>query len=237
MLYAQYLRDSGSDIQGAYVIRRDYLSGEAGSRSATTAVKYHGFAGEGEFDVLLARHYRDDVLGFGASHALGGAQWSADLVITDTDTDTTVQLSTNLSYSWNWRTKNMSGVLEYHFNGFGQRSGHYDPASLATNPDLLLRLARGESFTLGRHYLAGSVMVEMNPLWSVSPTVLMNVGDPSGLLQLVSQYSLSDNMSLLGSLNVPWGSNGSEFGGIESTIADRYLSGGPGIFAQLAWYF
>jgi len=237
MLYGQYLRDNGSDIQGAYVIRRDFLSGEAASGSATTAVKYHGFRGEGEFDVLLARHYRDDVLGFGASHAVGEAQWSGDLVLTDTETDTYVQLTTNLSYSWIWRGKNMSGVFEYHFNGLGQRSGHYDPLSLAGNPDLALRLARGESFALGRHYLATSIMIEMNPLWNLTPTLLMNVSDPSGLLQLVAQYSLSDNMALLGSLNIPWGSSGSEFGGIESGIADRYLSRNAGVFAQLAWYF
>jgi hypothetical protein len=237
LLYLQYLRDSGADVQGAVVVRRNYLSGEVDSRSATTALKYHGFLGEGEFDVLVARHYQDDVLGFGASHALGGAHWSGDLVITDTDTGTYAQLSTNISYSWTWREKNMSGALEYHFNGMGQARGQYDLPSLAENPDLFLRLARGESFALGRHYLAGSVMIEMTPLWSVTPTLLMNVADPSGLLQLVSQYSLSDNMLLLGSLNVPLGSNGSEFGGVQSVVPGRYRSSGAGIFAQFAWYF
>jgi hypothetical protein len=181
MLYLQYLRDSGADVQGAYVIRRDYLSGDVDSDAATIATKYHGFRGEGEFDVLVARHYGDNVLGLGASHAIGGANWSGDLVVTDTDLDTIVQLSTNLSYSWNWGGKNMSGVVEYHFNGFGQHSDDYDPLSLLGNPDLLLRLARGESFTIGRHYLAGSVLIEMTPLWSVSPTLLMNASDPSGL--------------------------------------------------------
>ena len=237
MLYGQDLHDNGSDIQGAYVLRRNYLNGDADRGSATTALKYHGFRGEGEFDILLARHYRDDVLGFAASHALGGAHWSGDLVLTDTDIDTYVQLTTNLSYSWIWRSKNMSGAVEYHFNGLGQPSGNYDPLSLAGNPDLALRLARGESFTLGRHYLATSVMIEMNPLWNLTPTLLMNVGDPSGLLQLVTQYSLSDNMNLLGSLNIPWGSSGSEFGGLETAIENRYLSQGAGVFAQLAWYF
>ena len=237
LLYLQYLKDSGSDIQGAYVVRRNYLSGEADSSSATRAMKYHGFLGEGEFDVLLARHYQDDVLWIGASHALCGAHWSSDLVITKTDTDTYVALSTNLSYSWVWRGKNMSGVLEYHFNGMGQPSGQYDLPSMVDNPDLLLRLARGEAFAVGRHYLAGSVMIEMTPLWSVSPTLLANISDPSGLLQLVTQYSLSDNMTLLGSLNVPLGRNGSEFGGVESVVPGRYQSSGAGVFAQLAWYF
>ncbi len=237
MLYMQYLRDSGADVQGAYVIRRDFLSGDVDVDAATIATKYHGFRGEGEFDILLARHYGDDVLGIGASHAIGGSQWSGDLVVTDTDLETIVQLSTNLSYSWNWADKNMSGAIEYHFNGFGQGSGHYDPLSLAGNPDLLRRLSRGESFAVGRHYLAGSVMIEMTPLWSLSPTFLMNVSDPSGLLQLVTSYSLSDNMTLLGSLNIPVGNNGSEFGGVDSGIAGRYLSTETGLFAQLAWYF
>ena len=39
----------------------------------------------------------------------------------------------------------------------------------------------------------------MTPLWTVTPTVLMNVADPSALLQLVTNYSLSDNMTLIGS--------------------------------------
>jgi len=237
MLYLQYLRDSGADVQGAYVIRRDHLSGDVDSDAATIATKYHGFRGEGEFDVLVARHYGDNVLGLGASHAIGGANWSGDLVVTDTDLDTVVQLSTNLSYSWNWADKNMSGVVEYHFNGFGQHSGSYDPVSLLGNPDLLLRLGRGESFTVGRHYLAGSVMIEMTPLWSLSPTLLVNASDPSGLFQLITNYSLSDNMALLGSLNFPLGNNGSEFGGIESGIPGRYLSTDVGVFAQWAWYF
>jgi len=237
MLYIQFLRDSGADIQGAYVVRRNLLSGDTETDAATFAMKYHGFAGEGEFDVLLARHYGDEVLGVGAGHSLGEAHWSADLVVTDTDVDTYVQLSTNLSYSWIWAGKNMSGAFEYHFNGFGQSSDNYDLASLAANPDLLLRLNRGESFTLGRHYLAGSIMIEMTPLWSLSPTLLTNIDDPSGLLQLISNYSLSDNMTLLASLNIPLGHNGSEFGGIVSGLPGRYLSTDAGVFAQWAWYF
>jgi hypothetical protein len=237
MLYLQWLQDSGADFQGAYVIRRNVISGNVDSKTATVALKYHGFVGEGEFDVLVARHYGDDVVGVSASHGLGGAHWSGDLVVTDTDIDTYVQLSTNLSYSWNWAGKNMSGAIEYHFNGFGQHSGRYDPSSLASNPDLLSRLNRGESFTVGRHYLAGSVTIELTPLWSISPTMLMNASDPSGLLQLVTNFSLSDNMTLLGSLNFPLGSSGTEFGGVETGVAGRYFSSDGGVFAQFAWYF
>lgn len=237
MLYLQYLRDSGDDLQAAYVVRRSLLTGNTDNDVATIALKYHGFAGEAEYDLLVAQSYGDDVFGLGVGRGFGGAVWSADLVVTDTDLDTYVQLVSNLMYSWVWAGKNVSGAIEYYYNGFGQESGDYDPASLAANPDLLLRISRGELFTLSRHYLAGSILIEMTPLWSVTPALLANVSDPSGLFQFVTSYSLADNMTLLGSINLPLGPNGSEFGGIESGTQDRYLANGPGVFAQIAWYF
>jgi hypothetical protein len=236
MVYLQYLQDSGNDLQAAAVVRRNPLNGEVESEQATVAVKYHGFVGNSEYDLLVAEHYDDLVLGLGGTWSPGGAVLRGDLVVTDTDSDTHVQLVANWTYSWTWRGRNMSGALEYHFNGFGQQDGRYDPESLAENPDLLERLARGETFTLGRHYLAGSVLIEMTPLWTLTPTLLANIGDPSALLQLVTSRSLSDNVTFLGSLNVPVGPGGSEFGGIESGDG-LYLSTGPGVFAQLAWYF
>jgi hypothetical protein len=237
MLYLQYLQNNGNDVQAAYVARRNLASGDVEADEATAAVKYHGFAGEGEFDLLLARGYGDTVLGVGMSHAIGGAVWSADLVVTDTDADTYAQFVTNLMYSWVWKDTNMSGGFEYYFNGFGQTGGRYDPASMAANPDLLARLLRGELFTAGRHYLAANVTMELTPLWTLTPTLLMNAADPSSLFQLVTNYSLSDNMTFLASLNVPLGASGSEFGGIETGVPNRYLSTDAGLFAQIAWYF
>lgn len=237
MLYAQYLRNSGDDVQGAAVIRRNAISGDVESEVATYAVKYHGFSGKLEYDVLLAESYTDTVLGLGMGRSVGGAHWGSDLVVTDTDSDTYVQFVTNLSYSWTMKGKNMSGTVEYHYNGFGQSDGRYDPLSLANNPELLARITRGQMFTLGRHYLAGSVMIEMTPLWSITPVLLANIDDPSALAQLTTNYSLSDNMTLLGSINLPVGSSGTEFGGIDSGQPGLYLSFGPSVFAQFAWYF
>ena len=237
MLYTQYLRDGGDDVQAAYVIRRNLITGDVDSDESTAAIKYHGFAGEFEYDVLLAQSYGDSVLGFGGSKNVGGSVWTADAVVTRTDNDTYAQFITNLTYSWNWFDRNMSGAIEYFFNGFGQRTGAYDPLNLVNNPDLVERITRGELFSIGRHYLAGSVTIEMTPLWGVTPTLLANLSDPSGLLQLVTNYSLSDNMTLLGSINVPLGPRGSEFGGVSAGQPNRYLSGGAGLFAQIAWYF
>ena len=207
MLYMQYLRESGDDVQGAVVFRRDPLTGDLESDEATVALKYHGIAGENEFDVLLAENHDATIIGIGGSRSIGGAIWRGDIVYTDSASDSYVEVVTNLSYSWIWGGKNVSGAVEYYYNG------------------------------VDRHYVAGSMSVEISPLWILTPTLISNADDPSALFQLVTQYSLSDNMTFLGSLNIPLGSNGTEFGGADSGIPNRYLSMTVGVFAQLAWYF
>jgi hypothetical protein len=237
MLYGQYLRSNGHDVQSVLVFRRDIVTGDVESDASSLAFKYHGLSGGSEFDALAAQHYGDTLLGAGGNLAVGGAIWRGDLVFTFTDDDTVASLVTSATYSWTWGGKNVSGVLEYFYSGFGQSGGDYDPDSLAENPDLLERIARGELFTLGRHYIAVSAMIEITPLFRLTPNLFTNVADPSALLQVVTQNDLKEDLVLLGALNVPVGPSGSEFGGIESDVPGRYLSTGPGIFVQLAWYF
>jgi hypothetical protein len=207
VLYGQYLRDNGDDWQGAAVFRRDPVTGNTSSAAGTRAIKYHGFAGEYEYDVLVAEHLGDTVVGIGAAGSIGGAVLRAGLVASDADAGTEFQFVTNISYSWIWGERNISGAGEYY------RSAD------------------------DRNYVAGSLMVEMSPLWIVTPTLIGNLDDPSALLQFVTQYSLGDNLTFLGSINLPLGGNGTEFGGPETGIPGRFLSYDVGAFAQLAWYF
>lgn len=233
MAYFQYLQDNGNDLQAAYVARRNLLTGEVEADAATFALKYHGFTGAAEYDLLAAEHYGNTVLGLGGTLGIGGAILRGDIVLTDAPDRVVTQLVTSLNYSWIGFGKNMTGGLEYHYNGFGQ-TGEYD---LANDPELLLRLARGELFTIARHYLAGTVTIEMSPLWTITPVMLANLQDPSALFQFIAQGSLSDNSLFIGTLSVPAGASGSEFGGIESGIPGRFLSNGVSVFLQYAWYF
>ena len=57
------------------------------------------------------------------------------------------------------------------------------------------------------------------------------------LAQLVAQFDWKQNLLVLGALNLPLGSDGTEYGGIESPVDGLYYSSGPSVFAQLAWYF
>ena len=241
MLYGQYLQHSGNDLQAAWVFRRD-LNGDVTSDVNTIAVKYHGFAGNREYDLLLAQHYENSIIGLGGITDVGGAIWRGDITLTHTNnslaqTENITSLVTSLSYSWVGWEHNISGVLEYFYNGFGQANGDYSPAALANNPELVERIIRGELFTLGRHYVAASAMIEITPLWMLTPNAFINMSDYSFLAQLVSSYDLEQNWQLLAAVSLPVGAAGTEYGGIDSAVAGKQLSTEFSLFAQLAWYF
>jgi hypothetical protein len=236
MLYGQYLRQNGDDAQAVWVFRRD-LAGEVTSDVDSIAAKYHGFAAESEYDLLLAEHFDDTIAGIGVITNIGGAIWRGDITLTDTETDEVFSLVTSLSYSWIGWGKNISGIIEYFYNGFGIADGNYSPAALASNPDLVERIVRGELFTLGRNYVAASAMVELTPLWMLTPNVFINASDGSMLMQLVSSYDLRQDWRFLSALGLPAGPAGTEYGGIDSGVPGKTLSAGISLFAQLAWYF
>jgi hypothetical protein len=236
MLYGQYLRQSGDDLQAVWVFRRD-INGEVSSEVDSISAKYHGFAGEQEYDLLLAQHFDDNVFGIGGISNVGGAVWRGDITLTDTETDKVFSLVTSLSYSWIGWGRNISGILEYFYNGFGIADGDYSPATLASNPDLVERIVRGELFTLGRNYVAASAMIEVTPLWLLTPNAFINASDGSMLAQLVSSYDFKQDWQLLAALAVPIGAPGTEFGGIDSGVAGETFSTAASLYAQLAWYF
>ena len=237
MLYGQFLQSNGNDVQGVMVFRRDPFTGDVEADQGSLALKYHHMGSISEFDALVAQHYGDTLVGAGVNYSIGGAVWRGDLVVTFTDNDTIPSLVTSLSQSWIWGGKNVSGVAEYFYNGFGQSDGCYSFDCLAENPDLLERLARGEIFTLGRHYIALNAMIEITPLFLLTPNVFVNVADPSALVQVIFQNDLRENLLLWSAINVPIGSDGTEFGGADTGVPDLYLSSGPSVSVQLVWYW
>ena len=234
MLYGQYLQNNGNDFEFVAVWRRD-ADGDVTQAVNTQTLKYHAFIGEGELDLVAARHYEDNIFSAGGLTNLGGAIIRGDILLTDTDLDTYASAVLNLSYSWTGFGKNMSGVVEYFFNGMGLREDDY--SQLEQHPDLSDRLQRGELFTIGRHYLAGGISIEVTPLFMFTPNMFCNLGDGSGLVQLVGQYDLAQNWQLLMAGNIPFGSEGTEFGGLDTPVEDLQFSSGPSLFAQIAFYF
>lgn len=250
MVYAQYLQADGSDWQAVHVIRRD----AAGRRSAevrSSALKWHYFGTRSELDLLLARHFDETLLVAGGSRSLGGTVLRGDLVLADTAAEGWVpSLVLNFSGSWQWGDHNTLGTLEYFYNGHGLDAADYDcllggavpavdqadAACRASADPLRERLARGELFSLGRHYLAGSLGVDLTPLLQFTPLLLANLEDPSALLQLGLRWSLAQDWELLAALSLPLGPAGTEYGGPRLPGGPRAAQGEQ-LFLQLARYF
>ncbi|MGV6827602.1 MAG: hypothetical protein ACWA5Q_11565 [bacterium] len=237
MLYLQYLLPGGNDLQMVAVIRRDLENGDVEARESSLAFKYHGFNTQGEYDLLLAQHFDEWVLGAGYSIDVAGAVWRGDLVWADTGSGGTWSAVTSLSYSWVTAGHNVTGLLELFYNGYGQAGGDYSLLALQDNDPLLERLARGELFNLGRYYLGASATIEMTPLLLLNPNLFVNLEDPSALAQLVVNYDWLQDVQVLAAISLPIGKSGSEYGGIESPVPDYYLSTDASALLQFAWYF
>lgn len=236
MIYGQYLQDSGNDWQAVNVQRRD-AAGDVSAEVSSTAVKYHGFGLDREYDLLLAQHYDEAIVGVGGVINVGDSVVRGDVMVSETDPKWVTSLVVNWSYSWVWGDTNVSGVAEYFFNGFGLREQDYSAEKIAAAEDLVARLARGELYTLGRHYLASSLMMEVTPLLNVTPVLFFNLGDQSALAQVSVQWDFAQDWQVLSALNVPLGPTGTEFGGIEGSPEGMTLATGTTVFVQVARYF
>ncbi|TGD71846.1 hypothetical protein E4634_17180 [Mangrovimicrobium sediminis] len=241
MLYAQYLLDAGHDWQFVNVQRRD-ASGSRSGEVSSSAIKFHHFGAEREYDLLLAQHYDQAIVAAGGLANIGDAVLRGDLVLSDSDNGWTASLVADWTWSWVWGGRNVSAIAEYFYNGFGLDEDDYGELLLDGPGDsramqLRERLARGELFTIGRHYAAGSLLVELHPLLNLSTNLFCNLGDQSALAQAVLQWDAGQNWQVLGALNLPLGGSGSEYGGLETGVEERTLAVGPSGFVQLAWYF
>jgi hypothetical protein len=236
MFYGQYLLDDGSDWQGVFVQRRDQR-GRATSEQSSTALKFHSFGLETEYDLLLAENFNQFIAGAGGVTNLGEAVVRGDITVTDAQDGWVTSAVINWSWSWVLGGYNASVIMEYFYNGFGLAEDDYTPGRILADEDLTRRLERGELYTIGRHNIAGSLLIELAPLVNVTSNLFANAEDGSALAQVVIRWDLAQNWQLLAAATAPLGSKGTEYGGIETGLDDLTLAVGPSALLQLAWYF
>jgi hypothetical protein len=85
--------------------------------------------------------------------------------------------------------------------------------------------------------VAGSLLLEVTPLFSIIPNAFINMSDGSALGQLNVQWDVGQNWQILASVSVPVGPTGTEYGGMETGLNELTTRSGRSFFAQLAWYF
>ncbi len=235
LLYAQWLFDSGSDLQFLFVPRRDVDTGNLTEDQNSYGLKFKGaLPWDIEYDLLVSRHYGEALIGAGVSKEISGAIWRVDLISLEADGENGgISLVTNLDYSWTIAGMNVYGFLEYFYSGVGTDKEHYlDPP-----PDLRERIARQELFTLARNYLATGLRVEVHPLLQIVPTHIMNLDDTSGIAQVQFRYDAASDVSLVLGLDVPYGGQGTEFGGLALPPNDVLLDRGERVYLRSTYFF
>jgi hypothetical protein len=237
MVYTQWLYSDGSDLQFIVVPRPERAGVPPSSDASSAAIHLHTILFGHQTTWLLARDHGDWVGAMGVNGALGGATWNIEVVPTVINGGPT-RLSAlgNVSDAVTMAGRNATIFLEYFHNGFGVGGGTYTLASLP--PELADRLARGQLFDTRRNYLAAGLTLEVNPLLNVSPTLLVDLDDGSLFALVAATYSLSDNLNVIGGVQVPIGPAGSEFGGAPLAPGSQtLLTPATQVYIQLRKYF
>jgi len=237
MATATFLTPGGNELQAAAVARKDPVDADVEADHASFAGKYHGRFGRYEIDLMGARHYKDAIVGAGFTGYLGGAAWRTDAIYTFLAEERSDHgfwsLVVNLDYSWMWLNKNWYGLIEYYANSLGS---HHAGDALY-NPDLTERLTRGEMYTLGTDYGAGTLQTELHPLANLYLNAIVNLRDGSGVLQPRLILDLQRDLQLTLGATRYWGADDTEFGGLTLPYTENRLAPLHSVYCWLAYYF
>lgn len=222
MLYAQYLFDNGADIQTIAVPRAETFGGSVALDQSTLAIRGSTTLGSLDGALFYARDRGDKVAGLNLSGPFGGASWNAEYVHWRLADGTTYPSGlfniTNFGTLGDW---DVSYFAEYFRNGFGvDASVPLDalPASLTK------RMSTGQVFFGGQDFLAPGGQLQVTADLSISPRAIISLNDGSKLATVGVNYALGDNTDLAFDFFSPFGADGTEFGG-------RETSDGSGAFA------
>jgi len=225
------------DLQFLYVPMRDPLTGDVEKDQGSMAGKGHFAWGTTEFDLMVAKHYEDAVVGLGSAGYLRDAAWRLDVTYTFLEDDAAKEgflaFVANMDYSWSWWRKNLYGFLEFYYTSLG--SDDYGKAF--ADPDILERIDRGERFTLGYAYMGGNIQIELHPLFNAYLTVIHNLKDPSGIIQPRAVWNMAQDFQITFGGSVYYGESGTEYGGFQIPDMPFLVKTSNNLFLWLSYYF
>ncbi len=236
MLVVQGYSGPFSDIQIAYVPRRNPGTGNVSGNASSFAGKAQWTALESDWDLLFSRHYEDTVLGIGMVRYIRDAAWRTDLTYTAMDGDISdgfFSAVTNLDYSWVWGGHNFYGLGEIYYNGLGKTN----PMDALRDEDLQTRLERGDLFTMGKWYATGQVQFEAHPLVNIFLSTIVNLNDPSMLLQPRFTWDVLSSTRILAGMDIPVGASGTEYGGPIHAPTGKQVGAPLKGYVIATWYF
>jgi hypothetical protein len=216
---ASWSVDAGDRLghfEAVSLLKRDGETGATGLRQGSFGVKHHRMfdAGRWEITSMAGRHFGDTVLGGGIMGRVGDFVGRSEWVHTTLPDGAGSALTgvVNLDVAWVWKDMNSHAGVEYYFSGVGI-ADEADQKSRRARA-LHARLARGELFVRGRHYLDSVFHIEPHPLVRVALNTIVNLSDESGVLQPSLIWDVSSRMQARITATCMWGTRGTEFGGV-----------------------
>jgi hypothetical protein len=239
MAYLQIPLGAG-EAQFLYLPRRDRQTGDVADDQSSYASKWHFPVAGMEIDFMAARHFSDHLIGAGATGYLSGAAWRFDSLYTFLDMDDEQvgfwQIVANMDYAWGWFGKSIYGLIEYYYNGLGYTDDYHKALA---DPALSNRLSRGELFTLGRHYLAGQLQIELHPLLQSHWGAIVNLVDSSLIFQPQLVWDVALNWQLIAGATIYSGGDDTEYGGYDASVGLLSFEVAPSdnVYLWLTCYF
>lgn len=196
---------SSLDVVGAF--------GESLDESAFAA-RFRGYRGEADLELVGGYRARDVFIGITSSAAVSGAEIHGELALFRAPealpagglgSDDRVALKAVLGGSY--RIPLANGILlfvEYHYSGFGAPSAE-EILPLLSDPAFRKRYIRGDTQILERQALAALATYEFSPELALSGQWIQSPIDGSGVVAPSATWTLSDRLSLLGSVYLPYG--------------------------------
>ncbi len=234
MAWAQVAVGDTGSLQLLGVPRRDADHDIAWDQTSL-AVNYTWQPADTQYTLMAAVHYLDRVAGVGLVGSLGQAAWRMNATYTSQESGGGFLSGVvNLDYSWSWWDKNCYGWIELYFNGLGSDGGYGQELE---DPAVADRIARGELFALGRVYLDGEFKVELHPLFTAYVTAIVNMHDPSGVIQPRGVWSTSQNTEVIIGASLYWGGSDTEYGGYRLAGSDLETTSPNQFYLWFTWYF
>jgi hypothetical protein len=196
---------SSLDVVGAFA--------ESLSESAFAA-RFRGYRGDLDLELVGGYRARDAFFGITSSAAVGGAEIHGEIAVFRAPealpagglgSEERVALKAVLGGSY--RIPVANGILffaEYHYSGFGAPSAE-EILPLLSDPSFRERYLRGDTQILERHALAALATYEASPELTLNGQWIQSPVDGSGVVVPSATWTLSDRLSLLGSLYFPYG--------------------------------
>jgi hypothetical protein len=209
---------------------------------STTALKWHRKSNRYTFGVTAARHYARALVGLEASHQKDAITISSNLTFRERDPFDAGSAwgligVVNARVDLSKEGRSASIFAEYFHDGFGLNT--LPDVYIGALTDLDSRLARQETFTLMRNYIALGGDFDWNHSLRQDLKIIVNLHDSSAMVKAELTYLSQDYMRLQLGLITQLSQYGDEFAPLQIGKAPRGdpITWGGGSRVYLRWEF